>query len=428
MEFRNCKLELDLKCHAPIIHFQPEEEGATLRASEVKPKFDRYLMKKVPSLKKRFKNHSLAYKMKFIDNSPSIIYKSKENEDKFDKKTNNNEGNFQLYFARDEKRRVETNPTMTITCFDPLLQKLIVEHIKNFFIVTNFGAAQGKGYGSFTVIDEEQSKIERILREEFGLKTLYKMDFRKQANNLGFSKRIKVIFENIEQFYKIIKSGYNYKDKYARSALFMYMHDKEKNLFKIDIGNEKAALKDKIIEKPFGTRPYHLNQQTHNEKYVRALLGLSSFLSFTDIRKNTKKEEKDISVNIDIMHESNKNEENIERFPSPVTFKIINDIVYIIPKQGWYKYILNKKFKFKYKVSKKIPRSWTSAIKDNKMRKIEYERFIRKLDEKLKREEIYLQTPKKFDLLNFLDFAVQYYNKMEPKGYAHTVQISYDIR
>ena len=48
MEFRNCKLELDLKCHAPIIHFQPEEEGATLRASEVKPKFDRYLMKKVP--------------------------------------------------------------------------------------------------------------------------------------------------------------------------------------------------------------------------------------------------------------------------------------------------------------------------------------------------------------------------------------------
>lgn len=63
MEFRNCQLELDLKCHAPIIHFQPEEEGATLRASEVKPKFDRYLMKKVPSLKKRLKNlHSGLYR------------------------------------------------------------------------------------------------------------------------------------------------------------------------------------------------------------------------------------------------------------------------------------------------------------------------------------------------------------------------------
>lgn len=132
MEFRNCKLELDLKCHAPIIHFQPEEEGATLRASEVKPKFDRYLLKKVPSLKKRFKNQSLAYKMKFIDNSPSIIYKSKENEDKFDKKTNNNEGNFELYFARDGKRRVETNPTMIITCFDIELQNLIIDYIKNF--------------------------------------------------------------------------------------------------------------------------------------------------------------------------------------------------------------------------------------------------------------------------------------------------------
>ena len=310
---------------------------------------------------------------------------------------------------------------MTITCFDPLLQKLIVEHIKNFFIVTNFGAAQGKGYGSFTVIDEEQSKIERILREEFGLKTLYKMDFRKAAKNLKFSKKIKVIFENIEKFYKITKSGYNYQGEYARSALFYYMHDKM-------IGNEKAALKDKVIEKPFGTIPYHLNQQTHNEKYVRALLGLSSYLSFTDIRKNTKKEEKDISVNIDIMHEANKIEANIERFSSPITFKVINDIVYIIPKQRWCKYILNKKFKFKYKVSKNVPRSWMSAIKDNKMRKIEYERFIRKLDEKLKREEIYLQTPEEFDLLKFLDFAVQYYNKMEPKGYAHTIQISYDIR
>ena len=50
MEFRNCKLELDLKCHAPIIHFQPSvnAKGATLRASEVKPKFDKYLLTKEP--------------------------------------------------------------------------------------------------------------------------------------------------------------------------------------------------------------------------------------------------------------------------------------------------------------------------------------------------------------------------------------------
>lgn len=63
MEFKNCKLELNLICHAPIIHFQPDEEGTTLRASEVKPKFDRYLMKKVPNLKKRLKNlHSGLYR------------------------------------------------------------------------------------------------------------------------------------------------------------------------------------------------------------------------------------------------------------------------------------------------------------------------------------------------------------------------------
>ena len=74
MEFRNCKLEIDLKCHAPIIHFQPEEEGATLRASEVKPKFDRYLMKKVPSLKKRLKT----YTMDFIAQNPRLVSKTNE--------------------------------------------------------------------------------------------------------------------------------------------------------------------------------------------------------------------------------------------------------------------------------------------------------------------------------------------------------------
>ena len=374
MEFRNCKLELDLKCHAPIIHFQPEEEGATLRASEVKPKFDRYLMKKVPSLKKRFKNHSLAYKMKFIDNSPSIIYKSKENEDKFDKKPNNNEGNFELYFARDEKRRVETNPKMTITCFDSELQKFIVEHIKEFFIVTNFGAAQGKGYCSFTVIDSgkndqvEQENIEKILMEEFGLKTLYKMDLNKQSNDRRGSNKIKVIFENIEQFYKIIKSGYNYKGKYARSALFMYMHDKEKNLFKIDIGNEKAELKQKKVVREFGNFRRYTYPKNNNPHYVRALLGLSPVLIFRDRHNN-------IPDKVKVTH----NKRIIQRFPSPIFFKVINNFVYIIPLKLDYR-IFNQEFNFE----KFNPKPSCS---------------------------ISLKTPsKEFNLQHFLDYAVAYYN------------------
>ena len=39
------KLEFTLKQHTPIIHFQSDQSGATLRATELKPKLDRFLKK-----------------------------------------------------------------------------------------------------------------------------------------------------------------------------------------------------------------------------------------------------------------------------------------------------------------------------------------------------------------------------------------------
>lgn len=38
------KLEIKLKQHTPLIHFQHDQDGATLRASEVKPKLDRFIL------------------------------------------------------------------------------------------------------------------------------------------------------------------------------------------------------------------------------------------------------------------------------------------------------------------------------------------------------------------------------------------------
>ena len=39
------KLTISLRQHTPLIHFQHDQEGATLRASEVKPKLDRFVIK-----------------------------------------------------------------------------------------------------------------------------------------------------------------------------------------------------------------------------------------------------------------------------------------------------------------------------------------------------------------------------------------------
>ena len=46
-EFKNCKLELKLRAQTPLIHFQHAQVGATLRASEVKPKLDKFIIGKL---------------------------------------------------------------------------------------------------------------------------------------------------------------------------------------------------------------------------------------------------------------------------------------------------------------------------------------------------------------------------------------------
>ena len=43
-------LTVKLKQHTPLIHFQHSQQGATLRASEVKPKLDRFILAKLGTL------------------------------------------------------------------------------------------------------------------------------------------------------------------------------------------------------------------------------------------------------------------------------------------------------------------------------------------------------------------------------------------
>lgn len=47
LEFNGCKLKVQLEAQSPMIHFQHDQAGATLRASEVKPKLDRFLLNKM---------------------------------------------------------------------------------------------------------------------------------------------------------------------------------------------------------------------------------------------------------------------------------------------------------------------------------------------------------------------------------------------
>ena len=47
LKFNRCKLAFQLEAQSPMIHFQENQSGATLRASEMKPKLDRFLLRQM---------------------------------------------------------------------------------------------------------------------------------------------------------------------------------------------------------------------------------------------------------------------------------------------------------------------------------------------------------------------------------------------
>ena len=234
VKFEGHRLELELKQHSPLIHFQADDVGATLRASEVKPKLDTYLMKCV-SLKDSCKinptqSQALAYKMKIIATTS------------FSRAINERE--YRIFYgnqavpAEKHKKFIFTETRIIITCFIDELRKAIEKHIADFFIVTNFGTMQHKGFGSFTVNENpvrKNQEIKNLLNSTYN-SDIYYMDL---PNSTHVAK-----FRAIHTFYQLTKSGINFRG-YARSALFLYMHKK------YNLGNEKAKVKvSNIIDRP----------------------------------------------------------------------------------------------------------------------------------------------------------------------------------
>ena len=345
LEFNGCKLKVQLEAQSPIIHFQHDQAGATLRASEVKPKLDRFLLnkmeqetgKRVAVLKKdngyavmfTDKEHNaLNYRMNFEvpgnaywvepgtfkPESYSIYY-----------------GNSGVLDEKEKKKAVFTNPVMNLMCFNQVLRNYIEKYLVEFFAVTNFGTMQDKGFGSFMPKEclqksgeltlEETKRFAEMLKQAAGSVHCYNMSFVRvpeeiNAKNAWCTK----VFKQIKDFYGIMKSGQNFGG-YSRSYLFQYMHgtDNKGNRDDLSIDNEKAWLKQKgivpIIEKNGKT-----GRVDKNPRYVRALLGVGAGMSF--IQKDGKR------LKVKINHKKGDGDA-IERMDSPVKFKIIRNKVFI---------------------------------------------------------------------------------------------------
>ena len=297
------KVEFRLKQHTPIIHFQSKQVGATLRATELKPKFDRFIKEFIfgGEIPKEFlisgQDNALDYKVKILPKESKS-----ETIEKINPKNRKTIPD-PLFFGNmgdGEKKKfvLNSNVNIILSSFNSELLALLKKHFEAFIAMTNFGTRQSKGYGSFYI---EGKKFNPSL-----------IPFKVYSFKSNSWKK------DIKLFYSFLRAGINtanFGGIYAKAAIFSYAKSK-------NISWDKKAIKQKYIFKE--------NVDKNQYKLVRDLFGLSSEQSWMSYKATISKENSDI-----------------DRFKSPITFKIVDKEIYFWADKS-VESMLNKTFKIKF--------------------------------------------------------------------------------
>jgi hypothetical protein len=301
------KLEFTLRQHTPLIHFQGEQLGATLRATELKPKLDRFLIEKlgltevgsngniVPKQEYKHwfigegKQHlALNYKVNIeSDLSPKEIVEKKD----------------PLYFGgmgsdKDTLSALNTRAfKVHFFSFSAGLFNALEKYFEAFLANHNFGTRQSKGYGSFYL---EGHPFDASL-----------IPFKAYHFTLQNADKWK---SQVKLFYQLLRQGINMPrgqnncpetSFYAKPAIFLYAKENNMTWDKKAI---KSSLFLRSIENDIACRGEKdvLSFEGENAYLLRDLFGLSSEERWHSYGRTLKKE-----------HPA------IKRFKSPITFKPI---------------------------------------------------------------------------------------------------------
>jgi hypothetical protein len=353
-------LEIFLQQHTPIIHFQHTQAGATLRATEVKPKLDRFLMEKISGEKDVAKAHAFMKKEKpgwlvgkgkaehvALDYRMSFEVQHRAGQQQgnwllkvdkyplyFGNLGNENESNKHFIFHSTQSIK------MSIFCLNNNLRKLIDEHIDEFFALHNFGTRQTKGFGKFFRLPDEHSGTLAELLErqkknydyEFTVKvTQGHLDALRSDNIVVDDPKFYILCKHIDLFYRTLRGGINEIGRnqtrlfYFKSLLFHNVKatikwDKraiKENFF----GAEQEAQRERLKEEGrlSADSPIGLNYQNKSRKLIRDMLGLSTEESWKSYGRTITKSEADNQG-----RELNANKQEIQRVPSPITFHVFH--------------------------------------------------------------------------------------------------------
>lgn len=343
--------EYKLVQHTPLIHFQHSEPHACLRATEVKPKLDRFLIEQLEKddrfgdgrWKKWFvgdgSQQSFDYMMRITPNSEQVertqsieraiaraehrppnagLHEIHKNYFGNMASGNNIQDTVQaIQETFKESLFYKDGLTLTIRCFIPELLTLIDEHIRGFFMMHNFGTRQRKGFGSFTV------DISTKPNEPKGFDLVRKYCPNAYYCKLDDNVSADALLNAVWVLSAFLKSGFNRGEgNYVRGFVFRYFQ-REKN----PLANDKAFVKQQVLHNVYNeaTRGEHLHPYGNNVRYryVRGLLGTNENSRFCRA-PNAHTPVYDIYTH---------SAEGIERFPSPLLFKPIGKFVFILPQK-----------------------------------------------------------------------------------------------
>ena len=326
------KLKIKLKQHTPLIHFQHDQEGATLRASEVKPKLDNYILTQLGNgnreagvkiakpkgwLIGKEGHYALAYKLR-IEATERINSVKIRVDSKCDRNGN-------VKFSTDpfpfllanmggkEKEEELMNLSMhekveaTFIIQNDALFDIINKNIERFFALHNFGQRQTKGFGSFSVVgkkidDQDMQNVPWDHKSYFDNGTPL-MSFQTTFADQMLEKQ-NMIFSVLDFYWRCLKSGINYSrgqrnsGKYIKSFLYIYLN------------NNHYTWEKRWIKTKFGIAPREINSDDSiTPTFARGLMGCPDKYEFRLPGRSTQ------TINIKNISES------IDRISSPIYFK-----------------------------------------------------------------------------------------------------------
>jgi hypothetical protein len=372
--------------HTPMIHFQSQQDGATLRASEVKPKLDKFIytifkekfgenypaadypatfweqfnpeskamskykihIEGIGALTKYLVANLLNKEKKDALNSKGIEFKAgtahfaqeSEYKDIFIESGRRRERDREIIEFKVEDKFEEkiskwgilhrSGLNLTVSSVNTEVFKVVCDAIPVLFLYENFGTRQSKGFGSFSV--------KNVTNEENIIQHLYSSCYYKDSGEP---------LTSIQENYKLLKSGRGSREPkgYEKSILFEYaVQDK------INIRWEKRKIKQEIHSDPdrhrltYSSAPIHSANpdgqgwqdspnSNFNYKYLRALLGLAEQFEFAH-RGGAKYQ---VAVKC--------TDGKIKRFRSPILFKVIGKRIYLLA-NDLDKNIFDKEFVF----------------------------------------------------------------------------------